>query len=119
MSDDATPITDLGIDGYEHAAEIGRGGFAHVYRARQVAFERDVAIKILAPISLDDATRRRFDRECRAMGSLSWHPNIVTVYDAGTTDDGRPYLAMEDATGGSVAQRVERDGALRWQEVAD
>jgi serine/threonine protein kinase len=118
MAEDTQGV-DLGIDGYDHAVEIGRGGFAHVYRARQRAFERDVAVKILAPISLDDATIRRFDRECRAMGSLSWHPNIVTIYDAGTTHAGRPYLAMEDATGGSLADRVQRDGPVPWREVAE
>lgn len=108
---------DLGIKGYEDAVEIGRGGFAVVYRARQVAFDREVAVKVLLPLAVDETTMRRFERECRAMGSLSWHPNILTIYDAGRTEQGRPYLAMELAPDGSLGDRLEKSGALPWQEV--
>ena len=80
--------TPLDIAGYSDISEVTRGGFATVYRAVQATFEREVAIKVLTG-SADESALRRFRRECTAIGSLSGHPNIVTVYDAGATDDGR------------------------------
>jgi serine/threonine protein kinase len=59
-----------------------------------------LAVKGLLPLGIDDAAKRRFERECEAMGSLSWHPNILTIYDAGTTDVGRLFLTMELAPEG-------------------
>ncbi len=70
--------TDLGIAGYCDAYELTRGGFATIYRARQVTFEREVAIKVLSG-AMDGTSVRRFGRECAAIGALSGHPNIVTV----------------------------------------
>ena len=54
--------------------EVGRGGFGIVYRARQVEFNRTVALKVLTNVSDDPGARARFERECLAMGSLSGHP---------------------------------------------
>src|SRR5436305_4526293 len=108
---------ELGIDGYEDAAVIGRGGFAVVYRARQRAFHRTVAVKVLSGATVDDATLRRFDRERAAIGTLSGHPNIVTVYDSGLTANGVPYLAMEHLARGSLADELHRTGPLDWRQV--
>jgi Protein kinase domain len=93
------------VDGYDDPVEVGRGGFGVVYRAEQREFDRTVALKVLTG-TVDDSARARFERECRAMGALSDHPNIVTVFAAGTTRDGRPYLAMEYLPGGSLAERL-------------
>ncbi len=118
-SDDATiqlPAQRPLVDGYVGFEEIGRGGFGVVYRATQVEFNRTVALKILTGV-FDEAARARFERECRALGALSDHPNIVTVHAAGMASDGRPYLAMEFLSGGSVAQRI--GGApLEWAQAA-
>lgn len=113
------PTVDLGIQGLEEAAEIGRGGFGVVFRALQPAFRRQVAVKLLSVGVFDEATRRRFVRECEAMGSLSGHPNIVTLYDAGMTADGRPYLVMEYLARGSLEDRVAQRGPLPWAEVLE
>jgi outer membrane protein assembly factor BamB/serine/threonine protein kinase len=75
-------------------------------------------VKILTSPLLDDDSRRRFERECRALGSLSSHPNIVTLHAAGTTDDDRPYLIMDYLPGGSLAARVAAS-PLEWQEVTE
>jgi len=116
MSDDTA---DLGIDGLTDAHEIGVGGFATVFRAYQSAFRRTVAIKVLATLNLDDAARERFERECQAMGALSDHPNIVTVYGAGFTagQQSRPYLVMAYLAGGSLAERISQTGPLPWQDA--
>jgi len=104
------------IPGYEDLAEIGRGGFATVYRARQVAFAREVAVKVIERPNPDEATLDQFRRECQAVGSLSWHPHVVSVYDAGTTADGRPYLTMELLPGGSLGDALDR-GPLPLDQV--
>ena len=74
------------IVGYEDLVEIGRGGYAVVYRAHQAAFGRPVAIKVLTTAGLGETDRARFEREALAMGRLSWHPNIVVVHETGTTE---------------------------------
>jgi hypothetical protein len=102
----------LAVEGFEDLAEIGRGGFGVVYRARQPAFRRVVAIKVLPSADLDEQARARFEREAQAMGSVSGHPNIVIVHAAGFTDDGRPYLVMPYLSRGSLADRLTADGGL-------
>ncbi len=105
------------LPGYSSLEEIGRGGFSIVYRARQEQFSRQVAIKVLSVDHVDDATRRRFARECAVMGALSWHPHIVVVYDTGEAWGGRPYLVMEYLPKGSLADRLRTQGPLEWDEA--
>jgi serine/threonine protein kinase len=117
---DEPGATDLGIEGLEEPVEVGVGGFATVYKAFQPAFRRTVAVKILAAVNLDDAAKLRFERECQAMGSLSEHPNIVTVYGAGftTAHGSRPYMIMAYLPGGSMAERLEARGSIPWDEAS-
>jgi len=78
---------------YEILDEVGRGGFGTVYRARDPVMNRDVAIKVLTA-NADDSMMARFQKEAGMTGNLS-HKNIVTVYDYGRHEDGRPYIVME------------------------
>lgn len=105
------------VPGYRDLHVLGRGGFATVYRARQIAFDREVALKVLDGAHSDERTRQLFTRECRAAGSLSWHPHVVVVHDAGTTPTGTPYLAMELLPGGSLADRLATGGPLPVDEA--
>ncbi len=107
---------DLGIEGILEAEEIGRGGFGVVYKARQPSLHRTVAVKLVSSGVLDERARDRFERELHAMGTLSGHPNIVTVFDSGFTSDGRPFIVMDFMSGGSVADRLAR-GPILWQEA--
>jgi hypothetical protein len=111
-------VTTPSIDGYEDLVEVGRGGFGVVYRATQPAFHRTVAIKVIVGARLDQSATERFERECRATGALSAHPNIVAVYGAGRTVEGDPFLVMDHLSGGSVAERVARDGTCSPAETA-
>lgn len=111
-------MTDLGISGIADAVEIGRGGFGVVYRAREVDLDRDVAIKVL-PARLDDRQTQRFERERRALGTLSSHPHIVTVYRTGLNDSDAPYIVMEFISEGSAADRLSSAGPLPWDDVLD
>jgi hypothetical protein len=110
-------VVSLVVPGFEDLVEIGRGGFAVVYSACQVAVGRDVAIKVIARPDLDDAERRRFEREARLAGRLSWHPHIVSVHDAGILESGTPYIVMELLPGGSLADRLATSGPLPWAEA--
>jgi hypothetical protein len=86
---------------YEILREVGRGGMAMVYLARQTDLDRFVALKELAAFHASDASfAQRFLRESRVAGSLS-HPNIVTVHDY-FEHDGTPYIAMEYVERGSL-----------------
>jgi len=110
------PPVDLSIPGLAEAVEIGAGGFGVVYRAAEVDLSRTVAVKILAA-NLDEAGRDRFDRERRAMGTLSGHPNIVTVYRGGYTPAGQPYLVMEYLDRGSLADHLRSAGTVLWTDT--
>lgn len=110
--------TGAGLEALEAMEEIGRGGFATVYRAFQPRFGRTVAVKLLDPKG-DPHSIERFERECAAMGMLSSHPNIVTIFDAGVTDDGRPFLVMEYMPGGTLDDRLDHDGPLAWEDTVD
>jgi serine/threonine protein kinase len=112
-------FADLRIPGYDSVSEIGRGGFAVVYRARRTAFAQDVAIKVLTGNAVDDNAVARFERERQVLGALAQHPNIVTVYDSGTTADGSPFLVMEYLPGGPLSARLKQRGPLPVAQVAD
>jgi serine/threonine protein kinase len=105
------------IPGLTDLVEVGRGGFAIVYRAQQEAVGRPIAVKVLAALDLDSEQQRRFRLECRAMGALSSHPNIVQVFDAGTSAEGLPYIVMEFMPSGSLWSRVRTHGRLNAPEL--
>jgi serine/threonine protein kinase len=104
------------LGNYEILEEIGRGGLATVYRARQTALSRDVALKVLHPQLVTDlGLVDGFRRVARDMATLS-HPSIVQVYDYGETE-GQLYIAMQLAEGGSLAKQIAERGLLSWEET--
>ncbi len=105
------------VEGYDRFALLGRGGFATVWTARQISVERDVAVKVLDQALLDDDAVARFRSESSTLAELSWHPTVVHIYDTGTTSDGRPYIAMEHLTGGTLGAAVRRDGPMGSADV--
>jgi hypothetical protein len=110
---DASPQS---LGRYTIHAELGKGGFATVYRATDTALERDVALKILKPGWTDDAKAvERFMREAKQASRLK-HSNIVTIYDVGQAE-GRLFIAMELVRGRSLQQIVATDGPMAWSRV--
>ena len=108
------------IPGYGEFERVGAGASGIVYRAHQLAFgDRVVAVKVIPDSDVDETTARRFRRECLGAGKLSWHPNVVSVYDAGVTDDGLAYLVMEYLEAGSLADRLRSKGAIPWHQAVD
>ena len=93
------------IAGYEILSEIGRGGMGVVYRARQLALDRIVALKTIVPCgATSEVQTRRFLQEAKAMALLQ-HPNVVQVHEIGDSD-GRPYLVMEYVSGGNLSDKL-------------
>ncbi len=105
---------------YEIVAAIGAGGMGEVYRATDTRLDRSVAVKILsAEFASDSSLRARFEREAKAISSLS-HSHICALYDVGETtgNGGVPlhYLVMEYLEGESLAERLTK-GALPTDPV--
>jgi len=104
---------------YRIERPIGQGGMAHVYAGKHAVLERDVAIKVLRQrFSRRTSVVERFLLEARAASRVR-HPHIVEVTDFGTTDDGLVFMVMERLEGETLAEMVERDGALPWARVRD
>src|SRR5579859_5786930 len=100
-----------GLGGYVLEEEIGRGSMGIVYRGKQIALERDVAIKVLPRSLAKDASYvARFIREAQIVAGLN-HPNIVQIYDAGQ-QDGLLYFVMEYVQGPTIASLLHLDGAI-------
>jgi WD40 repeat protein/tRNA A-37 threonylcarbamoyl transferase component Bud32 len=101
------------IRGYEILSLIGTGGMGIVFKARHRDLNRTVALKLLRGAGLDDPEfRDRFRAEAEAVARLQ-HPNIIQVFETGTTDvaDGRlpgPFIALEYVEGGSLARLADR-----------
>jgi len=97
---------------------LGRGGMGAVYKAKQTALDRLVAIKLLPlEISVDQDFADRFVREARAMAKLH-HPNIITVFDFGTTSEGHLYFAMEYVEGANLADMIHQVGLEPGQALS-
>ena len=104
-------------DDYEVLAALGSGTFGSVWRVRDLALEREVALKMLHPhIGIDDVAVGRFRREARLAAQLA-HPAIVPIYDWDSRGDVSWYT-MELADGGSVANLMAQSGPRALAEVA-
>src|ERR671911_513739 len=103
---------------YDVVRPLGSGGMGEVYLARDRVLGRDVALKVLRKqYAGDDEFAERFKREAMSVASLS-HPNIVQVYDRGETEEGSSYIAMEYVPGGTLKERISREGPLEAASAA-
>ena len=100
-------------DGYTVERELGRGGMALVYLARDRKHDRPVAIKILRPEIVAGEVAQRFLREIQILARLQ-HPNILALLDSGSTDEvpPRPFYVMPYVDGETLRQRLTREGPL-------
>ncbi len=104
---------------YEIRGKLGQGGLGAVYRAYDRALKRDVAVKRI--VSGDDEEHReeatkQMEKETGALAALQ-HPNIVTIYDVGSDEDG-PFVVMELLTGQTVDEIVEK-APLTWPDFRE
>jgi predicted Ser/Thr protein kinase len=95
----------------------GRGGMGVVYRATQLALDRTVALKVIAPgLIEDDAMRKRFVRESKVAASID-HPNVIPIYYAGE-EGGVAYIAMRYVPGDDLRSLVRRERRLEPRRAA-
>ncbi|WP_078852764.1 serine/threonine-protein kinase [Streptomyces sp. NRRL S-1824] len=100
------------IAGYRVESEIGRGGMAVVYRARDLRLDRTVALKLLAPeLARNETFRKRFTHESRVAAAID-HPHIVPVFEAGEIE-GILYIAMRYVVGQDLRALIDRQGPLQ------
>lgn len=106
------------IGGIEPIAHLGAGGFGQVWLANQTNLDRKVAVKIShIPFATDD-DKRRFDRECRALGQLGGHPHIIEVHTSGESN-GLPYLVLQYVDGGTLADHGNALSEAELRRVMD
>ena len=111
MSVSVDPRIGTELFGYRVEALLGRGGMSVVYRAHDLALDRKVALKLLAPeLSGDERFRSRFLRESRVAASLD-HPNVIPIYEAGEAE-GLLCIAMRYVEGTDLKQLLRDEGAL-------
>ncbi|MGX5185381.1 serine/threonine-protein kinase [Streptomyces avermitilis] len=107
----ASGLVGTQIASYRVEREIGRGGMAVVYCARDLRLDRMVALKLLAPeMARNDIFRRRFTHESRVAAAID-HPHIVPIFEAGEMD-GVLYIAMRYVSGLDLRALLDRDGPL-------
>jgi ATP/maltotriose-dependent transcriptional regulator MalT len=111
-------VAELEAEGYHDAEPVGRGGFGVVYRCNEPSLDRVVAVKVLSS-DPDDADLEPFNREQRAMGRVSGHPNIVPVLHSGLTFAGRPYIVMQYHRRDTLGAWIHSHGPLGVREALD
>jgi WD40 repeat protein len=111
------PVGVPAVPGFEILGELGRGGMAVVYRARDTKLNRVVALKLIKSGSLPGTDEvRRFRIEAQAVARLH-HPNIVQIFEVGDVGD-MPYMALEFVPGGTLAQKL-RESPLAPRAAAE
>ena len=115
MSDPFSRISAALADRYRLEDELGAGGMATVYRARDLRHERDVAVKILRAEYTTGVSAERFTREIEIAAGLQ-HPNILPLFDSGNAD-GCLFYVMPCVEGATLRDRLRRQGALPWIEA--
>ena len=97
---------------------LGAGGFGTVYKAVQENIGREVALKFLTPgVAKDPINVKRFRREAFHVSQLR-HPNTITLYDYGQTEDELAYMVMEFLDGIALGDWIQDHGAVEWPRAA-
>jgi predicted Ser/Thr protein kinase len=108
-------LTGKTLGQYEIGEQLGQGGMATVYLARQKNIDRTVAIKIMPHYFMGDPSfLKRFEQEVKVIAGLA-HPHVLPVHDYGEID-GRPYIVMAHMSGGTLADRI-RQGPMPTRDV--
>lgn len=107
------------MDRYQIVSKLGSGGTAVVYKAIDTVLNREVTVKILQEqFTSNQKFVMRFRKEAQAIAALS-HPNIVSVYDVGSSDEGEPYLIMEYVEGRTLKDVINKLGPLSLDRSLD
>ena len=116
---DPLGLTGRTISHFDLREALGAGGMGVVYRADDTRLGRVVALKFLLPhYNLDASAKARFLREAHAAAALD-HPNLCTVHEVGTSDEGWLFLAMALYQGETLRARLTRDGPILVREALE
>lgn len=102
-------------DQYEYLSEIGSGGMGVIYKARHVALNQIVAIKMMHKNRMDEVSVRRFQQEAKAVTALD-HPSIVRVRDFGVSDAGQPHMVLDFIEGDTLSSAIRKSAGLTVEE---
>src|SRR3954469_9405713 len=111
----ALSVGELVLDRYLVEGLIGQGGMGAVYRARHQRLGIPVAIKTITGDASEELIAR-FGREAQLLARVR-HPNVVSILDVGDAQDRSPCMVMDFLEGETLDARLERRGALPWNEV--
>lgn len=103
---------------YEYLSEIGAGGMGVIFKARHLALNQIVAIKMLHNNRLDEVSVRRFQQEAKAVTALD-HPSIVRVRDFGVSDSGQPHMVLDFIEGDTLSRAIQKTAGLSIDESLD
>jgi serine/threonine protein kinase len=116
VSHPASDLTGKTLGQYEIGEQLGHGGMATVYLARQTSIGRTVAIKVMPAYFMGESNfLQRFEREVKVIAELQ-HPRVLPVYDYGQLE-GRPYIVMAYMSGGTLADKI-RQGQMPLPDVS-
>ncbi|MCE5248667.1 SUMF1/EgtB/PvdO family nonheme iron enzyme [bacterium] len=116
VSNEERILRELVSERYEILGKLGAGGMATVYLAREIALDRQVAIKVLPQAYLrDEDFVTRFKREAQVAANLE-HPNIVRIYQI-SEDENLCFFVMSHIPGGSIGDKIKDQGALTVDEI--
>jgi len=116
MPSGGTTIIEAFASQYEILGELGRGGMSTVYKARQIALDRIVALKVVPKeFTHDKDFVTRLRREAQSSAKLA-HPNIVTTYDVGELG-GYPFITLEYLSGGTLSEHIHKYGKLSEDQI--
>src|SRR5262245_24818070 len=111
------PMPDEEFGGYKILRMLGRGGMGEVYEAEHLASGRRVALKVMSRTLASEKDRKRFLREGRLAAGVS-HPNVVYIYGSEEIS-GSPVIAMELVSGGTLKDRIKKEGPLSPAQAVD
>ena len=103
---------------YQLLEEIGNGAIGTIYKARHVALDSFVAIKVLSQVTGDKKSFLRFQREAKA-GSKLTHPNVVSIFDFGVWHDCQPYMVMDYLEGETLDKYHRRVGVMSVLDIIE
>ncbi|SEQ81482.1 serine/threonine-protein kinase [Arthrobacter sp. OV608] len=109
MSARRPPSTAPALPGFEYLELLGSGGFADVFLYQQQLPRRQVAVKVMLFDKLGTDTIAEFTDEANLMAQLATHPSIVSIHQAGISEDSRPYLVMEYCSKPNLQARYRRE----------
>jgi serine/threonine-protein kinase len=118
LAGSASESIELG-DRYSVISKIGQGGSAAVFKVQDKQLNKPFAVKVMRPeLVSDDQANLRFKQEAEAAARMT-HPNLVSVYGSGITDNKAPYLVMDCLDGKTLAQTLQEEEYLYSERAVD